>query len=320
MSVIGGASGELSRSERRRDTPLGPLTALFGYPFWIFGKTLEQKAEQATGTGGAPGSATSSTGPPNELPQTADEIERDRLQRENEELQRALQRQAERPPAPRPEQSIADELAGLRASLDQRSAQQQQSRRLSTPERVREAVDRNGDGRPDLWLYEDSSGKTRQVLDENADGRPDQIHIFGPDRELLRTEEDLDGDGQPETISLYEAGQTVRRRADTNHDGVTDTWSFYENGEVVRHEVDRDGDGFRDLTLFYEEGELIREEQDANGDGRPDVVVRYSKGQISAREEDLDYDGTPDVLSFYENGKLIRKEVRSEELLRGGGS
>ena len=53
------------------------------------------------------------------------------------------------------------------------------------------------------------------------------------------------------------------------------------------------------------------------------MIVRYLDGQIASREEDLDYDGVPDVISHYEGGKLVRKEVRSEELLRGvreGGS
>jgi hypothetical protein len=315
--MIGGASGELSRSERRRDTPLGPITTIFGYPFWIFGKSLQKKAEQAAEPGGPPPS-----GAPN--PQTPDEVERSRLQRENAELQQQLERQAQRRSAPPEDPSIADELASLRAARDRRGLRSQSDRPLSAPiERVREAVDRDGDGRPDVWVYGGADGGSRRVLDENGDGQPDQIETYGPDRELLRTEEDLDGDGQAETVTLYEGGQTARRRADTNHDGVTDTWSFYESGELVRHEVDRDGDGFRDLTLQYDAGELIREEQDENGDGRPDIVVRYSQGQISVREEDLDYDGTPDVVSFYENGKLIRKEVRSEELLRSrteGGS
>ena len=37
MTMIGGAAAERSEKRKVRDTPLGPLTALFGYPFWIFG-------------------------------------------------------------------------------------------------------------------------------------------------------------------------------------------------------------------------------------------------------------------------------------------
>ena len=35
-TMIGGGVSESDTSERARDVPLGPLTALFGYPFWIF--------------------------------------------------------------------------------------------------------------------------------------------------------------------------------------------------------------------------------------------------------------------------------------------
>ncbi len=38
LTVIGQASADASRSVRIRDTPLGPITSILGYPFWIFGQ------------------------------------------------------------------------------------------------------------------------------------------------------------------------------------------------------------------------------------------------------------------------------------------
>src|SRR5262245_61921637 len=46
-TMIGGGTQESDSSEKLRDVPLGPITTLFGYPFWIFGKSLSKKADQA---------------------------------------------------------------------------------------------------------------------------------------------------------------------------------------------------------------------------------------------------------------------------------
>jgi len=34
-TMVGGASQEADSSQKARDVPLGPITTLFGYPFWI---------------------------------------------------------------------------------------------------------------------------------------------------------------------------------------------------------------------------------------------------------------------------------------------
>ncbi len=316
LTVIGGASEDVSRSVRRRDTPLGPLTAILGYPFWIFGKSVEQKADEASQEQRSGNGTSSSSSSGSGVPRTQDDLERARLERENALLLDEMARHASRTtvePEAAP-MSIAQELAALRGRRE--PAPRPGGGLVAPVERAREAIDRNGDGRVDYWIYTGPGDQTREMLDENADGQPDLIRVLGPDGQLIRLEEDLDGDGLREVVSLYEGGDLVRRCADTNGDAQADTWSFYRDGEVIRHEVDRDGDGFRDLMLYYEAGELAQEEQDQNGDGRPDVTVWYRQGEIFAREEDLDYDGTPDVISHYENGKLVRKEVRSEDLLR----
>lgn len=207
--------------------------------------------------------------------------------------------------------TIADELAALEGRLARTSTAVPEIGR-SGP---RETVDRNADGRPDLWVYLEPDGARREVLDENYDGRPDRIRTYNRARKLARVEEDLDGNGEMETISLFEGGEIVRKRADENGDGVTDSWSFYEAGQLVRHEVDRNSDGFRDLLLLYAKGQLVREEEDGNGDGRPDIVTHYRDGEIHERHEDLDFDGKADIKLFYERGKLIRREVHSDSSL-----
>jgi hypothetical protein len=317
MTMVGGTSAEVSGSERIRRTPLGPITTLFGYPFWIFGKSLHEKAEKEQASMSAPGGSGVSSGSQPAL--SPDQLEQERLSRENARLEEELER-ASRGAAPRdPEGSISKELDELRQTVARRSPPSGATPPVaSAPGRLREAQDRDLDGRPDRWVSSGPRDQTREALDEDGDGRAEQVHVYSADGSLLRSEEDLDGDGTYETVTLYSGGHVTHKRADTNQDGLADTWSFYREGELVRHEVDRDGDGFRDLSLYYEGEALVREEEDANGDGRPDLVTEYAAGERSRREEDLDHDGTPDVISFYEGGKLVRKEVRSEDLLRSG--
>jgi antitoxin component YwqK of YwqJK toxin-antitoxin module len=308
-TLIGGMGGEAQASDRSRNVPLGPLTALFGYPFWIFGKSIQEKADKAAQE--QPQSESRSGAPERSAAATPDDLEQRRVARENDEMLRQIRERGHAAESRAPT-SIGEELAALERSL-QRTAPEPQATPAAA--RAQDAVDRNGDGRPDLWIFVEEDSRKREVLDEDHDGRADRQHTYAADGRLERSEEDLDGDGRLESVVVYEAGAPLRRRADTNGDGQVDTWSFYSAGELARHEVDRDGDGFRDLMLLYEGGELAREEEDRNGDGRPDLVVRYEQGQVMQRDEDLDFDGAVDVLSFYENGKLVRREVRSEELL-----
>jgi len=302
LTLIGGTSSEASSSQKVRDMPIiGPITALFGYPFWIFGKSVEEKVrdgaeKQRTQSGGSPGASA----------RTPDEAQRAKLQRENERIQQELLERSKAQSQAAPATSIGDELAALERALAERTP---------APAPARDVADRNGDGNPDLWVYYDGQNRVREVLDEDHDGRADRVLHYQDGTLLTRVEEDLDGDGRLESVSQYREGQIVRKRADADGDGQSDSWSFYRAGELVRHELDRNRDGFRDLVLVYEAGQLAREEEDRNGDGHPDLVTHYRNGEIAERREDLDYDGTTDVASFYENGKLVRRELTSEQVL-----
>jgi hypothetical protein len=305
-TMIGGTTGEATRSTKERKLPIiGPFTTLLGYPFWIFGKSVREKADQAQ-------RQSSSQGPSAEPALTPDERERARLSAENDRLRRELEKQAGAPPAvsaaptsapysPTRRGLIGAELAALERELGARAPAREPAPapapRTSAPE-------------PDATR--------RHALDQDGDGRIDRIDVYDPSGRRVRSEEDLDGDGRMETVSVHDGDRLVRRRVDADGDGLADQWSFYEAGELVRHEVDRDGDGFRDVSTFYASGQVAREEEDHNRDGRPDVIARYANGKIAEREEDLDFDGVPDVRSFYQDGKLARREVRSEELVERG--
>lgn len=191
--------------------------------------------------------------------------------------------------------SIADELAALQREPAASSASSAPSvpestraepRAQTSPEPIADGiVDRNQDGRIDLWIYREKGEIVRRILDEDFDGAAD-------------------------SWIEYQDGVPVRRRADTNQDGTVDSWTFYRDGETSRHEQDTTGNGFRDRIGFYEAGKLVREEQDTLGSGRPDVIVYYGdRERIVRREEDTDHDGRIDVISHYENGRLSRREL-----------
>ncbi len=313
MTLLGGSSGESEGERRTRDVPLGPLAILFGYPYWVFGKKpAEQAAEAAQKREEELNRAAQPEGTPR--PRTADDVERLRMEDENARMQRELGGEQEAPsgaPAGPPpagsgsSSALRDELAALERTVGGGS-----------PGEARETMDRDRDGRADLWSVRSSGGERREMVDDDRDGRAERVLHYDGSQRLVRTEEDLDGDGELETTSLYEDGQVSRRRADMDHDRRTDAWTYFEAGEMVRHEVDRNGDGFRDLVMHYRAGELVREELDRNGDGRPDMITHYREGQVAEKHDDVDYDGAPDVASFYENGRLVRRDASSEQALQ----
>ena len=315
LTMIGGHSGSAQESETTKEAPA--FLPLLGYPFWFLGKSLEKKADRAVEREAKKEHKKTPEMAPVHTP---DDAERARLRRENEQLRDQLQRSHASAREPSPSRaSIGDELAALERSLAPRPSVAPPplpQTGLSLPR----SVDRNADGRPDLWSYSESGGRVREALDQDHDGRVDKILSYDAEHRLHKSEEDLDGDGVMETVTLFQDGHVVRRRTDSDGDGQTDTWSFYRDGELERHEIDRDADGFRDLVLSYRDGELVREEEDRNGDGRPDSVLLYSNGEIATTREDLDYDGVTDIESTYEGGKLVRRDLNSETGLENWGA
>ncbi len=317
LTMIGGHSGTAQEEQTMKEGPA--FLPLLGYPFWFLGKSITKKADRALER---EANEEQEARTPELAPShTPDDAERARLRRENEQLRDQLQRShTTAPERRRSRSSIADELAALEGSLA--PAPHPTVAPSSPPETglsLPESVDRNADGRPDLWSYSETGGRVREALDDDHDGRVDKVLSYDAEHRLTKSEEDLDGDGVMETVTLFQDGHVVRRRTDSNGDGQTDAWSFYRAGELERHEIDRNADGFRDLVLSYRDGELSREEVDKNGDGRPDSVTLYSDGEITTTREDVDYDGVTDIESTYEQGKLVRRDLSSDTDLENWG-
>jgi len=298
--MLGGGAAEVDSSEKIRDVPLGPIAVLFGYPFWIFGKSVEQTADQAAeerrnepaGSKSSSGTAPGGSG--------RDQAERQRLAQENERLRSQLGQHAPAPQAtPSRTSSVREELAALERSLG----------KTAQP-----GVGSGASGGTQLLTSAEGEG-SREMLDEDGDGKVDRVLHYDARRVLTQLEEDVDRDGTLDTVSLFTDGKVTRKRSDSNGDGQPDSWSFYRAGDLVRMETDQNGDGFRDRVATYASGELAREEEDRNGDGQPDVLTHYKNGQISEKHEDVDFDGKLDMASYYEQGRLVRRELSSPDVL-----
>lgn len=325
MTSLGGAR----QNERRH---VQSESGGHGGPFAVVGAPLAKVQEMATGGGEREEKETAAPARPPTREELQEEQERQELERLREQLGGA-------PPAPPPaprrtaravpsaaprSPSLAEERALLERRLapgSARSGRAAPGGPAAAPgsggEVADRAVDRNGDGRPDYWVYRAGERTTREVYDDTGDGRADRIVRYDPaDGRIVEVEEDTDGDGDVDAWSHYEAGTLARRLADENGDGRVDTWALYREARLARLERDEDGDGFRDRVALYRDGRLEREEIDADEDGRPEVRTWYDENEaVRLREEDRNGDGEVDVRSHYESGRLVRREVLDESAL-----
>jgi hypothetical protein len=351
ITFIGGSGVNEDTHEEYRQEPrwlkylLAPV-AIVAYPFRALWDAV-------SGDDGPPPSQTVADPVDPTLPPPAPvDVQTEYEQNQLEALERELAGQGGSPPtmarsAPPPKfqrlaptgSSIADELGALQRGIPPRipgapgTMQQARSepgasggrpQARSEPEASEtthrggiadQVTDRNGDGRPDHWIYRHNGQPVRELFDEDADGAPDR-HVFYEIEtgEKSREEEDTNLDGRVDSWLEYENGKVSRHRRDTNGDGFLDSWSFYRGGELTRQEQDLNANGFRDRVGFYEGGLLVREEEDRNGDGRPDQLTLFDEQErIQQRDEDRNGDGIVDLRSFYSEGRLMRRELIEEE-------
>ena len=105
-------------------------------------------------------------------------------------------------------------------------------------------------------------------------------------------ERDLDGDGRPETVYLYAAGDGASRaEADSDGNGRIDLW-VEDLGAERRYRFDTDGDGRPDRWDLLVDGVPREASRDRDGDGAADEWSTYDEsGQLSERRLDGDGDG-----------------------------
>ncbi len=154
-----------------------------------------------------------------------------------------------------------------------------------------EVKDLNGDGIPELWVYYDPV-------------RPEEI---------VRQEEDTNGDGRVDTWSAFHNGKLVRREIDGKGDGKPDILYYYKDDKIAREEKDEVGNGLTSFRAMYKDGRVTRVEKDTDGDGNMDLWITYdttrAEEMVLKEEQDLNGDGVVDLWSYFEAGRLVRRDV-----------
>lgn len=157
--------------------------------------------------------------------------------------------------------------------------------------------------------------KNVEIKDINQDGVPDLWIYYNPlkPQEIVRQEEDTNGDGRVDTWSAFKDGKLVRREVDTKGNGRPDTIYYYEDDKISWEERDENGDGRPSFRAIYQNGRLAKVEKDLDRDGKIDLWIYYdtTKDQelVLKEEKDLNGDGAIDLWSYYENGRLVRRDV-----------
>ena len=143
---------------------------------------------------------------------------------------------------------------------------------------LRSRIDQDEDGKIDRWEYYDAQGKLFKVgLSRSNDGKPDSWSFPDADGTIGRIEISSTGDETAiDRWEFYTANQLVRVEQDTNGDGRPDTWETYEGGALKTAAYDENGDGKPDRRLTYQDGQLvlIESEPDASGNYTKRVIVK----------------------------------------------
>jgi hypothetical protein len=144
----------------------------------------------------------------------------------------------------------------------------------ATGKLARLAYDANGNGTQDTWAYMDGPRLIRLEADENENGRIDRWEYYpahaGPARVPPERIERATGDDERVTRKEYfEGAEMVRVEEDTDGNGLFDKWETYANGALTVLALDENGDGKPDRKLFYTpDGGLDRIEVDDTGSGQ----------------------------------------------------
>jgi len=157
--------------------------------------------------------------------------------------------------------------------------------------------------------------KNVEIRDINQDGVPDLWIYYNPLRpeEVVRQEEDTNGDGRVDAWSTFKDGKLVRREVDTRGNGRPDTIYYYEKGQIAREERDESDQGRPSFRAVYQDGRLAKVEKDLDRDGKMDLWIYYDIAKdeeaVLKEERDLNGDGVVDLWSYYEGGRLVRRDV-----------
>jgi hypothetical protein len=157
-----------------------------------------------------------------------------------------------------------------------------------------DALDTNGDGKPDLQRVTSGGRELCRVVDLNHDGKPDLYEYFDATGSVRRREYCYDETGGVNAIETYEGGRLVHREYDISGLHRIDTWDWFDPNapldpktgrpsHPVRRERDTTGDGQIDQWWTWN-GDKVTIAVDRTGDGQPDpetAVVLNPDGTVA---------------------------------------
>lgn len=136
------------------------------------------------------------------------------------------------------------------------------------------AYDADGNGTHDTWAYMDGARIVRLEADANENGRIERWEYY-PERAGAgrvppeRIERATFDDGRVTRREFFEGSEMVRVEEDTDGNGVIDKWETYTAGTLRSLSLDENGDGRPDRRLLYKpDGSLDRIEADPDGSGQ----------------------------------------------------
>ncbi len=126
-------------------------------------------------------------------------------------------------------------------------------------EALHEEVDRNYDGRIDLWIKFVDGRLAEEDVDTNNDGKPD-VWKFYVNGQLQRIRRDRNFDGKPDIWEIYARGRLERVGLDDTFDGHVDRW---DRDEQLKYESEAADRKARDEMMNAQ----MAAQQDAGGGG-----------------------------------------------------
>ena len=117
---------------------------------------------------------------------------------------------------------------------------------------LRIEIDQDEDGRVDRWEYYGPDQKLEKVgLSRSNDGKQDVWAFQDPSGTLGKVQISTRRDGTPNRTEFYRDRDLVRAEEDTDGDGRTDRWETYANGALVTLSLDLTKSGKPTTTIDY---------------------------------------------------------------------
>lgn len=128
-------------------------------------------------------------------------------------------------------------------------------------EAIHEEVDRNYDGRVDLWINFVDGRLAQEDVDTNNDGKAD-VWKFYVNGQLQRIRRDRNFDGKADIWEIYARGRLERVGLDDSYDGHVDRW---DRDEQLKYEAEAADRKARDEMMNAQ----MAAQQDAGGGSAP---------------------------------------------------